>query len=151
MPRLSLAALGLLLAVSPACACGGQSVYLDSAFRTGPTGWGDADAQFQVAGSEATIASPAGMQSARWDAGLFVGDADACVTLTMPASAGNGKQVARFNGDPPRGPSYVGVLAASSPGKTGDTWSITDFKVTAPQAASDDGDGAPSSRSRRKR
>ncbi|HUJ37509.1 MAG TPA: hypothetical protein VLW88_07505 [Hyphomicrobium sp.] len=438
MPRLSLPALGLLLAVSPAGACGGQSVYLDSAFRTGPTGWGDADAQFQVAGSEATIAPLAGMQSARWDAGLFVGDADACATLTMPASAGdgartyagllfwltgkddfyefvvaangffsiarkvkgvlvaappvpwtrtealklgagakntleltlegesltaringvevarlrgqapevpshiglvaasppdatnswalsalkvtnvpaaqgaaprvadatgavkpseacgkgkvlfedaftshdpawgpkddrlaiasgeavlspapgtrtlrwnrafafddvdvcatarltsytsdpitsyaglifwvkddrnfyqavlaesghftvarvvdgkvqqrrpvawtdlnvaktkakekntlrvatkgervvisvNGKQVARFNGDPPRGPSYVGVLAASSPGKTGDTWSITDFKVTAPQAASDDGDGAPSSRSRRKR
>ena len=90
MPRLSLAALGLLLAVSPAGACGGQSVYWDSAFRTGPTGWGDADAQFQVAGSEATIAPPAGMQSARWDAGLFVGDADACVMLTMPASVGDG-------------------------------------------------------------
>ena len=64
----------------------------------------------------------------------------------------NGKQVARFTGEPPRGPSYVGVLAASSPGKTGDTWSITDFKVAASQLSNDDGDSAPpSSRSRRKR
>lgn len=45
----------------------------------------------------------------------------------------NGKQVASFKGEPPRGPSYIGMLAASAPSKKGDTWSITDFKVTAPQ------------------
>ena len=31
------------------------------------------------------------------------------------------------------GPSYIGMLAASAPSKKGDTWSISDFKVTAPQ------------------
>jgi hypothetical protein len=45
----------------------------------------------------------------------------------------NGKQVASFKGEPPRGPSYIGMLAASAPSKNGDTWSITDFRVTAPQ------------------
>jgi len=90
MPRLSLATLGLLLlACSRAAACGGQSVYLEGAFKAGQMGWGDADAQFQVAGSEATIAPQVGMQSARWDTGLFVGDAEACVTLTMPVNAGD--------------------------------------------------------------
>ena len=49
-------------------------------------GWGDADAQFQVSGSEATFAPQPGTQTARWDASLSVGDADACVTLTMPAN-----------------------------------------------------------------
>jgi hypothetical protein len=65
----------------------------------------------------------------------------------------NGKQVAKFTGERPKGPSYVGVLAASSPGKTSDTWSITDFKVAEPrQTSSDDGDSTPpSSRSRRNR
>jgi hypothetical protein len=64
----------------------------------------------------------------------------------------NGRQVATFKGDPPKGPRYVGLLAASAPGKTGDTWSITDFKVSVPRALRDDGDGTPpSSRSRRSR
>ena len=45
----------------------------------------------------------------------------------------NGKQVASFKGEPPHAPSYIGMLAASAPSKNGDTWSITDFKVTAPQ------------------
>jgi hypothetical protein len=45
----------------------------------------------------------------------------------------NGKQVASFKGEPPGGPSYIGMLAASAPSKNGDTWSITDFKVTAPR------------------
>lgn len=90
MPSLSLATLGLLLlACSPAAACSGQSVYREGAFKTGQMGWGDADAQFEVAGSEATIAPQPGMQSARWDAGLFVGDAQTCVTLAVPANAGD--------------------------------------------------------------
>ena len=68
----------------------------------------------------------------------------------------NGRKVAKFIGDRPKDGSYVGVLAASSPGKTGDTWSITGFKVVEPQASSqatsDDGDGTtPPPRSRRKR
>lgn len=45
----------------------------------------------------------------------------------------NGKQVATFKGDPPKQPSYIGMLAASAASRRGDTWSITDFKVTAPQ------------------
>jgi len=90
MSRLALIVSGLLLlAASPAAACGGGSVYLEGAFATGDTGWGDADAQFEVAGSEATLAPQPGLQIARWDAGLFVGDAEACVTLTMPASPGD--------------------------------------------------------------
>lgn len=45
----------------------------------------------------------------------------------------NGKQVARFKGERPQEPSYIGMLAASAQSKKGDTWSITDFKVTEPQ------------------
>jgi len=45
----------------------------------------------------------------------------------------NGKPAASFKGEPPRGPSYIGILAASAPSKKGDTWSISDFKVTAPE------------------
>lgn len=45
----------------------------------------------------------------------------------------NGKQVASFKGEPPRGPSYIGMLAASAPSRQGDSWSISDFRVTAPQ------------------
>ncbi len=87
MSRRPLIALGLLLlAVSPAAACGGGSVYLEGAFKTGEMGWGDADAQFQVSGSEATFAPQPGTQTARWNASLSVDDADACVTLTMPAN-----------------------------------------------------------------
>jgi hypothetical protein len=79
------AAFALAFAASPAVGCDGQSVYLDGALNTGPTGWGDADAQFQIAGNAATIAPQPGLQSARWDAGLLVGDAEVCVTVTMPA------------------------------------------------------------------
>jgi len=45
----------------------------------------------------------------------------------------NGKQAASFRGDPPHWPSYIGMLAASADTKKGDTWSISDLKVTAPQ------------------
>jgi hypothetical protein len=45
----------------------------------------------------------------------------------------NGKEVADFKGEPPRGPSYIGMLAASASSKKGDSWSITGFKVAAPQ------------------
>jgi len=45
----------------------------------------------------------------------------------------NGKRVAQFAAEPPGSPSYIGMLAASAPSKRGDTWSITDFMVTAPQ------------------
>jgi hypothetical protein len=45
----------------------------------------------------------------------------------------NGKQVADFKGEPPQGPSYIGMIAASAPSKQGDAWSISDLKVAAPQ------------------
>lgn len=45
----------------------------------------------------------------------------------------NGTKVAEFKGEPPGAPSYIGMLAASAPSKKGDSWSISDFKVTAPQ------------------
>jgi hypothetical protein len=45
----------------------------------------------------------------------------------------NGKEVASFTGEPPSRPSYIGLLAASAPSKRGDTWSVTDFKITEPQ------------------
>ncbi len=45
----------------------------------------------------------------------------------------NGKQAASFKGTPPRGPSHIGLLAASAPSKNGDTWAISDFSVSAPQ------------------
>ncbi len=45
----------------------------------------------------------------------------------------NGKEVADFTGEPPKAPSYIGLLAASAPSKRGDDWTITDFKVTEPQ------------------
>jgi hypothetical protein len=45
----------------------------------------------------------------------------------------NGKEVANFTGEPPSRPSYIGLLAASASSKRGDTWSVTDFKITEPQ------------------
>ncbi len=207
MPRLALIAFGLLLlAASPAAACSGQSVYREGAFKTGPMGWGDVDAQFEVSGSEATLAAPPGMQSARWEAGLYVGDAEACVTLTMPASAAdtsrtyagllfwltgkddfyefvvapngyfmvarkvhgalvaaapvpwtrtdalklgageknmlrltlegqsaavgiNGAEVVRLRGQAPGVPSHIGLVAASAPDAT-NRWTLSDLKVT---------------------
>lgn len=45
----------------------------------------------------------------------------------------NGKPAASFTGEPPHAPSYIGMLASSAASKKGDTWSISDFKVTAPQ------------------
>ncbi len=45
----------------------------------------------------------------------------------------NGKPAASFTAEPPHTPTYIGLLAASAAGKKGDTWSISDFKVTAPQ------------------
>ncbi len=45
----------------------------------------------------------------------------------------NGKEAASFKGEPPRDPSYIGMLAASASSKRGDDWSISDFSVTAPQ------------------
>ena len=44
-----------------------------------------------------------------------------------------GQPAAAFTADPPQAPSYIGMLAASAASKTGDTWLITDFNVTAPQ------------------
>lgn len=45
----------------------------------------------------------------------------------------NGKEVADFKGEPPQGPSYIGMLAASAKSKRGDTWTISDFAVTEPE------------------
>ena len=45
----------------------------------------------------------------------------------------NGKPAASFTAEPPHTPSYIGMLAASAASKNGDTWVISDFKVTAPQ------------------
>jgi hypothetical protein len=45
----------------------------------------------------------------------------------------NGKTAASFTGEPPRSPSYLGMMAASADTKKGDSWSVSDLKVTAPQ------------------
>lgn len=45
----------------------------------------------------------------------------------------NGQSVGSFTAEPPQTPSYIGMLAASAASKKGDTWAISDFKVTAPQ------------------
>jgi hypothetical protein len=45
----------------------------------------------------------------------------------------NGTPAGSFRGEPPRGPSYLGMLAASAQSKRGDTWSVSGLKVTAPQ------------------
>ena len=207
MPRLSLTVLSLLLlAGSPAAACSGQSVYLEGAFKTGDLGWGDADAQFRVSGSEATFAPQWGAQTARWDSGLYVGDTEACVTVTMLANAAdasrtyagllfwltgkddfyefvaapngyfsvarkvqgalvatapipwtrtealklgvgekntlklalegqivaatiNGTEVARFRAQDPGAPSHIGLVAASAP-DAANSWQLSDLKVT---------------------
>ena len=206
MPPLHVIALLLLLGATSSAACPGQSVYLEGAFKTGEPGWGEADAQFQVAGGEATFAPQPGMQTARWNSGLLLGDLDACVTIAMPESpvdasrtyAGllfwltgkddfyevvvapngffsvarkirgtlaatapipwtktdalklgadakntlrltlaeqsvvvriNDTEVARFRGQSPDAPSHIGLVAASEPGAT-DRWRMSDLKVT---------------------
>lgn len=45
----------------------------------------------------------------------------------------NGEEAASFKGEPPADPSYIGVLASSAQSKRGDTWSVSDLRVTAPQ------------------
>jgi hypothetical protein len=45
----------------------------------------------------------------------------------------NGKDAAKFSGEPPRAPSYIGMLAASAQGRRADVWSISDLKVSAPK------------------
>jgi hypothetical protein len=45
----------------------------------------------------------------------------------------NGKEVATFKGEAPKGPSYIGMFAASGPAKPGDTWEISDLRVSATQ------------------
>ena len=43
----------------------------------------------------------------------------------------NGKEAASFKGEAPKGPSYIGMFAASGPAKPGDTWEISDLRVSA--------------------
>lgn len=45
----------------------------------------------------------------------------------------NGKEVASFKGEPPKGPSHIGMFAASGPAKPGDNWQISDLRVSATQ------------------
>lgn len=45
----------------------------------------------------------------------------------------NGKEVASFTAEPPADPSYIGVLASSAQSKRGDTWTVSDLRVTAPK------------------
>jgi hypothetical protein len=45
----------------------------------------------------------------------------------------NGKEAASFQGEAPKGPSYIGMFAASGPAKPGDTWEISDLRVSATQ------------------
>lgn len=211
MRILPLALFGLLLA-SPALACS-EPAAIGGDFQTGANGWGEADAQFRVAGAEATFTPEVGTQTARWNAGKALTNLDACVTIAMPASgedtargyagllfwvidkdnfhqavisrngmvtiarkAGgrilaappvgwlqtsalklgpdakntlrvtleggnvilrvNDAEVARFRGQPPEAPSYVGLVASSAPSAV-DTWRMMDFKVSeiAPAAA----------------
>ena len=46
----------------------------------------------------------------------------------------NDKEIARFRGQAPDAPSYVGLVASSAPAAV-DTWSFTDLKVTEGAAA----------------
>ena len=45
----------------------------------------------------------------------------------------NGTPAGSFTAEPPAAPSYIGMLAASAASKKGDTWAISDLKVSAPQ------------------
>ena len=85
MRALSAITLTLMLAASPALACTGGSVHLAGDFKTGDLGWGQVDANFKVAGPEASLMAQPGTQTARWDTAVTLADLDACVTVTMPA------------------------------------------------------------------
>jgi hypothetical protein len=206
MRRSPLIALALMLVASPAFACNGPSVKISGDFQTGERAWGEPDAQFQAKGSEAIFTPQVSTQTARWNAGTTLADADACVTIAMPAATAdatrsyagmlfwvidkdnfyqavispngmftvarkvrgkivptapvgwlqtaalklgpnekntlrvtlegqnvavriNDQEVARFRGQTPDAPSYVGLVASSAPAAV-DTWNMTDFKVT---------------------
>jgi hypothetical protein len=212
----ALAAFAVLLA-APAWAC--DPAASGSEFQLGAAGWGESDAQFSVAGAEATLKPEVGTQTARWNAGKPLGSLDACVTIAMPdstsdASRGyagllfwvidkdnfhqavisrngmvsvarkvngrilaaspvnwvpasvvnatpnaknalrvtlegqnvivrvNDTEVARFRGQAPEAPSHVGLVASSAPSAV-DTWRMSDLKVAEIAAAvSSDATGA---------
>jgi hypothetical protein len=206
------AAFAMLLA-APAWAC--EPTATASDFPLGADGWGEVDAQFSVAGTEAILKPEVGTQTARWNAGKALGNLDACVTVAIPnstseASRGyagllfwgidkdnfhqavisrngmisvarkvngrmlaaspvawvpasvinaapnakntlrvtlegqnvivriNDAEVARFRGQAPTAPSHVGLVASSAPAAV-DAWRMSDFKVSeiAPAATSD--------------
>lgn len=84
--RIALFAAAAVLMASPAWACTSPGV-VGRAFQTGEKAWGEPDAQFRVEGAEAIFAPEAGTQTARWNAGAQLSNADACVTITMPEGA----------------------------------------------------------------
>jgi hypothetical protein len=195
-----------MLAASPAMACMGQSVHASGDLKAGDPGWGAQDANFKIAGAQATFTPQPGTQTARWDTATTLADLDACVTVAMPATTGeasrtyagllfwltdkdnfyevvvapnglfsvarkvrgkivatapvpwtkvdamklgpdakntlrvtlegqmvtiriNDAEVARFRGQAPAAPSHIGLVAASGPGTT-DTWNLSDLKIT---------------------
>lgn len=202
-------ALAACLLATPVWAC--EPAAAPETFQTGEAGWGDADAQFRIENNAAILAPEVGTQTARWNAGKSLTDADVCVTIQMPdttadASRGyagllfwgvdkdnfyqavisrngmvtvarkvggrilgaplvhwtpnsaiktgadainilrvtieganvavriNDAEVARFRGQAPEGASHIGLIASSAPAAI-DTWRFTDFKLGSPPAA----------------
>ncbi|KAB2939370.1 MAG: hypothetical protein K8F92_16280 [Hyphomicrobium sp.] len=198
--------LAALLLAPPAMACTGPSVQIAGDFQAGDKGWGEADGQFQLKGTEAIFTPQVGTQTARWNAGAALTNLDACATIAMPENTAdasrsyagmlfwvvdkdnfyeavvspngmftvarkvqgrilptppvnwlqtsalklapnekntlrvtlegqsvavriNDTEVARFRGQAPDGPSHVGLVASSAPAAV-DTWRISEFKVT---------------------
>ena len=80
-----LVALAVLSLGPSAWACGPD--VKPANFEMGEKGWGEADGQFRIDGSEAVFTPEPGTQTARWNAGLEVANVDACVTIVMPESA----------------------------------------------------------------
>ncbi len=77
-------ALAACLLATPVWAC--DPAAAPETFQTGDAGWGDADAQFRVENNAAILAPEVGTQTARWNAGKSMTDADVCVTIEMPDS-----------------------------------------------------------------
>lgn len=80
-------ALAFLLLAPPAFACPGTGeVGASRDFQMGEKGWGEPDAQFRIEGEAAILTPQVGTQTARWNAGSTLANADVCITITMPES-----------------------------------------------------------------
>ena len=96
MHRAYFTALALLLLASPAAAC--TEAAGSAEFQMDAGAWGEADDQFKPQGSEAIFTPQIGTQTARWNAGVSLNDADVCATFAMPATTADASR------------SYAGLL-----------------------------------------